>query len=71
MERYRSNLKRLRVDAGLTQDELADATGVSRKTIILIESDQGSNPQIGTAKRLMAYFDIAFEDLYPEKKAVQ
>lgn len=37
--------------AGLTQDELADATGVSRTTIILIKLEKGSNPQIGTAKR--------------------
>ena len=65
MERYRSNLKQLRMDAGVTQDELADANGVSRKTIILLESDEGSNPQIGTAKRLMAYLDVPFEKLYP------
>lgn len=65
LEKYKSNLKELRLDAGLTLDELAEATGLGKRTIITIENDAGANPSVGMVKRLFAYFDISFEELYP------
>ena len=65
MERYRSRLKEFRVAAGLTQQELADETGVAVRTIALIETKEGTNPSVGTLKRLLAYFKITFEELIP------
>lgn len=65
LEKYKSNLKELRLDAGLTLDELAEATGLGKRTIITIENDAGANPFVGTVKRLLAYFEISFEELYP------
>lgn len=65
LEKYKSNLKELRLDAGLTLDELAEATGLGKRTIITIENDAGANPSVGTVKRLLAYFEISFEKLYP------
>ena len=66
MEHIRSELKAIRESAGLSQDELADAIGVNRKTIISIESDNGADPKLSTIRRIMAYLKISFEDLYPE-----
>lgn len=65
MERYKSKLKDFRVAAGLTQQELSDETGVAVRTIALIEAKEGSNPSVGTLKRLLAYFKITFEELFP------
>lgn len=65
LEKYKSNLKDLRLDAGLTIEELADVTGLGKRTIIAIENDAGANPSIETVKRLLAYFQIPFEELYP------
>ena len=66
MEHIRSELKAIRESAGLSQDELADAIGVNRKTIISIEYDNGADPKLSTIRRIMAYLKISFEDLYPE-----
>ena len=66
MEHIRSELKAIRESAGLSQDELADAIGVNRKTIISIESDTGADPKLSTIRRIMPYLKISFEDLYPE-----
>ena len=65
LEKYKSNLKELRLDAGLTLEELAEATGLGKRTIITIENDAGANPSVGTVKRLLADFEITFEELYP------
>ena len=51
MEKFKSTLRELRIEAGLTQDELADAIGVGRRTIITIENEEGANPSVGTVKR--------------------
>ena len=61
MEHIRSELKTIRESAGLSQDELADAIGVNRKTIISIESDNGADPKLSTIRRIMAYLKIPFE----------
>ena len=61
MEHIRSELKTIRESAGLSQDELADAIGVNRKTIISIESDNGADPKLSTIRRIMAYLKISFE----------
>ena len=65
MERYRSRLKEFRDATGLTQQQLADETGVGLRTIATMENTEGSNPSVGTLKRLLAYFNISFEDLFP------
>lgn len=65
MEHIKSELKNIRESAGLSQDQLANAIGVNRKTIISIESEGGADPKVSTVKRIMAYLEISFEDLYP------
>ena len=43
MEHYKSNLREIRERIGISQDQLASATGISRRTIISMESDEGDS----------------------------
>ncbi len=65
MEKYKSNLKEIRQAAGLTIDQLVEGTGLAKGTIIKIENEEGSNPSLGTLKRLLGYLDISLDELYP------
>ena len=65
MEKYKSNLKSIRMDRGMTIEELSQETGIGERTIKMLESDDGSNPQLATIKRLMNYLQISFEEIYP------
>ena len=65
MVKHKSNLKDIRLCAGFTLDQVAEATGISKRTIITIENEEGANPSVDTVKRLMKYFEISFEELYP------
>lgn len=59
-----NNLKRCRFDAGnLTQEALAKAIGVSRQTIISIESGRFI-PSTLLALRLAAYFGKPVEQIF-------
>lgn len=66
LEHVKSMLKDFRESAGLSQDELAEAIGVNRKTIIALESEAGADPKVSTVRRILAYLKISFEDLFPE-----
>lgn len=65
LERYRSNLKNIRLEKGLTINELSEETGIAERTIIAIESQEGANPQLATVMRLSKYFEISLDELYP------
>lgn len=66
MVKHKSRLKKIRLDAGLTLEQVVEATGISKRTIITIENEEGANPSIDTVKRLIKYFGISFEELYPQ-----
>jgi len=52
-----------RIEAGVTQEELAAAVGVSRQTIIAIE--KGSyGPSVLLALKLARYFKLPVEKLF-------
>ena len=59
----RNRVRELRVQAGLTQEEIADRVGVSRQTIISIESGR-YNPSILLAHKLARLFSESIEDLF-------
>ena len=65
LEHVKSSLRFIRESAGLSQDELAEAIAVNRKTIIAIESESGADPKISTVRRILSYLKISFEELYP------
>jgi putative transcriptional regulator len=59
-----NNIRRLRFDAGeMTQQELADAIGVSRQTIVAIEKGNYS-PSLELAFRIARHFHIPLEDVF-------
>ena len=64
MEHYQSNLRVLMEAAGISHEQLASEVGLNKKTIIAMESDEGADPKVSTVKRIMAYLQVDFEDLY-------
>ncbi|MAJ37872.1 MAG: transcriptional regulator [Flavobacteriaceae bacterium] len=64
----KNNLKAVRCQKGLTQEELADLVGVSRQTIISIERYK-YKPSLELGLKLSLTLDIKIEGLfYFEKK---
>ncbi len=59
----KNRLKELRKTQKLTQDELANAVGVSRQTINAIENDK-YNPTLELAIRLARYLKMPVEELF-------
>ncbi|MGM0622088.1 MAG: helix-turn-helix transcriptional regulator [Bacteroidota bacterium] len=59
-----NNIRRLRFDAGeMTQQELADKTGVSRQTIVAIEKGNYS-PSLELAFRIAQTFNTPLEEVF-------
>ena len=59
----RNRVRELRSERGLTQEEVADRVGVSRQTIISIESGR-YNPSILLAYKLARLFSESVEGLF-------
>ena len=59
----KNNLKKVRSDKGLSQQQLADMVGVSRNTISSIETGQ-FNPTAKLALVLCIALDKKFEELF-------
>nr|WP_317039644.1 helix-turn-helix transcriptional regulator [Tangfeifania diversioriginum] len=60
----RNNIRRLRFNANeLTQQELANAVGVSRQTIVAIEKEKYS-PSLELAFRIADYFNTPLEEVF-------
>jgi putative transcriptional regulator len=62
--RISNRIRRLRFDANeMTQQELADAVGVTRQTIIAIEADKYS-PSLELAFRIATVFAQPLEEVF-------
>jgi putative transcriptional regulator len=62
--KIKNNIRRLRFDANeLTQQDLADAVGVSRQTIVAIEKEKYS-PSLELAFRIAHYFNKPLEEVF-------
>ena len=65
----RNDIKRLRKDAQLRQEDLAQRCEVSRQTIIAIENDK-YDPTLALAMKLARVLGVAVEELFfPEESA--
>ncbi len=53
----------LRLNRGLTQEELAEKTGVSRQTVIAIEKGNYT-PSVELALKLAKVFKVPVEDMF-------
>lgn len=58
-----NSIRSLRKAAGLTQEDLAQALGVTRQTINAIENDK-YDPTLGLAMRLARFLNTPVEDIF-------
>ena len=58
-----NSIRSLRKAAGLTQEDLAQALGVTRQTINAIENDN-YDPTLGLALRLARFLNTPVEDIF-------
>jgi putative transcriptional regulator len=63
MAGLRNTLRDLRAAHSMTQQELADAIGVTRQTVIAIELDKYS-PSLETAFRIATVFRVPLEQVF-------
>lgn len=61
--KLKNRIKELRKENGMTQLQLADAAGVSTRTIISLEKGQ-YNPSIMLAYKIARLFHTTIEELY-------
>ena len=66
-ESLTSKVYEARVDLGITQQQLADATGISVRTIISIEKGH-QLPLLLSAMRIANYFSLTVDQLFEYKK---
>lgn len=59
----KNRLEELRKSRGLRQDELGEALGVSRQTVISIEKGK-YNPSITLAFKIARFFDKSIEEIF-------
>jgi putative transcriptional regulator len=62
-EHVKNNVESHRMRAGITQEELARAIGVSRQTIIAIEKGNYA-PSVLLALKLARHFRVSLEDIF-------
>ena len=63
MQNLKNNLKLYRIQAELTQEELASIIGVSRETILFIEKKKHV-PSLLLAMKLAKRFEIKVDELF-------
>lgn len=61
--RLENTVQSLRMNAGITQEELADKVGVTRQTVIAIEKGNYT-PSVLLAIKLARYFKISVEKIF-------
>ncbi len=65
VEQMKNKLKVFRAMHSLTQEQLADKLGVSRQTVIAIESDKYL-PSLGLAFKIARIFKVKVEDIFTD-----
>ena len=58
-----NNIKRMRTEKNITQEQLAEAVGVSRQTIVAIEKGNYI-PSLLLAMRLARFFKVSIDALF-------
>ena len=58
-----NRIRELRKDGKITQDDLANAVGVTRQTIISLENGK-YNASLQLAHKISAYFGLTIEEVF-------
>ena len=58
-----NEIKKMRTARNITQEQLADAVGVSRQTIVAIEKGNYT-PSLALAMQLAKFFKVSIEELF-------
>lgn len=66
-ESINNTVREMRTKKGATQEELAEAVGVSRQTVIAIEKGNYV-PSVLLALKIAAFFDTTVESIFTRKK---
>lgn len=61
----KNRLEALRKERGVRQEDLAQALGVSRQTVISLEKGK-YNPSLALAFRLARYFGLPIEEIFDD-----
>ena len=61
----KNRLEELRKERGIRQEDLAQALGVSRQTVISLEKGK-YNPSLALAFRLARYFGLPIEEIFDD-----
>jgi transcriptional regulator with XRE-family HTH domain len=61
-------LKELRAAAGLTQQQLAVAAGLSVSAVTQIEAGKIPDPRVGTLRKLARALGVTLDDLAPDEE---
>ena len=64
----KDNLKKLRKQEGYSKLKLEAICGISRRTIMLIETGRSKNPRIETVKKLAETLNVSVDELLKWKK---
>ena len=59
----KNRLEQLRKQRAIRQEDLAQALGVSRQTVISLEKGK-YNPSLALAFKLARYFNLSIEDIF-------
>ncbi len=59
----KNNIRKLRKDKGMRQEDLAQVLGVTRQTVIAIENNK-YNPTLELAMRIARFFETPVEDIF-------
>lgn len=65
-----NHLEDLRKQRGIRQEDLAQALGVSRQTVISLEKGK-YNPSLSLAFKLARYFGLSIEDIFDDSDEAQ
>lgn len=57
-------LKEVREEKRMTQEELAEKSGVSRQTIISIENDKTTDVKVSTLQKLASAMDTTVQEIF-------
>ena len=59
-----NKLKEVREEKGISQEKLAELSGISRQTIFKLESDPKFNARVDTIKKLAEALEVNFHDIF-------